>query len=175
MINPKNIFKKHQAQTFPNPSCLEVKSAKGSYIIDVNDKSYLDFVAGISACPLGHSNPIIINAIKRQIDKYIHVMVYGEYIQTPQYKLAKLLSDYLPKNLSTTYFTNSGTESTMHSVRVARGYTKRDKIAKIAGGFNGITDELYWGYKSPWNQADCAGIPESAGQNLIFLKTKKKK
>ena len=94
----KDIFKKHQAQTFPFPSCLEVESAKGSYITDVNGKAYLDFVAGVSSCTLGHSNPIIINAVKEQLDKYTHVMVYGEYVQSPQYKLAQLLAKNLPEN-----------------------------------------------------------------------------
>ena len=103
MSNPKDIFKQHQAQTFPYPSCLEVESSQGSYITDVKGKQYLDFVAGVSACTLGHSNPIILNAVKNQLEKYTHVMVYGEYVQTPQYKLAKLLADNLPKSLSTTY------------------------------------------------------------------------
>ena len=88
---PKNIFKKHQAQTFPFPSCIEIESANGSYITDINGKQYLDFVAGVSACTLGHSNFIIIDAVKEQLDKYTHVMVYGEYIQSPQYKLAHVI------------------------------------------------------------------------------------
>ena len=92
MSNVKDIFKRYQAQTFDTPSCLEIKSAEGSYITDINDKIYLDFVAGVSACTLGHSNPIIIDAIKKQLDQYSHVMVYGEYIQSPQYKLAELLA-----------------------------------------------------------------------------------
>ena len=102
MSTPKDIFKLHQAQTFPSPSCLEIKSAKGSYITDVNRKQYLDFVAGVSSNTLGHSNPIITNAVKDQLDKYTHVMVYGEYVQSPQYKLAQLLADNLPESLSTT-------------------------------------------------------------------------
>ena len=89
MSSAKDIFKKHQAQTFPFPSCLEVESAKGSYIYDVNGKAYLDFIAGVSACSLGHSNPIITDAVKQQLDKYSHVMVYGEFIQSPQLQLAK--------------------------------------------------------------------------------------
>ena len=96
MSSAKDIFKKHQAQTFPFPSCLEVESAKGSYIYDVNGKAHLDFIAGVSACSLGHSNHIITNAVKDQLDKYSHVMVYGEYVQSPQYKLAKLLADNVP-------------------------------------------------------------------------------
>ena len=120
MSSAKDIFKKHQAQTFPFPSCLEVESAKGSYIYDVNGKAYLDFIAGVSACSLGHSNPIITDAVKQQLDKYSHVMVYGEYIQSPQYKLAQLLANNLPNNLSTTYFTNSGAESIEAAMKLAK-------------------------------------------------------
>ena len=134
-----NIFKKYQAQTFPYPSCLEIETAKGSYIKDVNGKQYLDFVAGVSACTLGHSNDIIINAIKDQLDKYTHVMVYGEYIQYPQYKLAKLLADNLPKNLDTTYFTNSGAESIEGAIKLAKRATGRSEIISCENSYHGST------------------------------------
>ena len=135
----QDIFKKHQAQTFPFPSCLEVESAKGSYITDVNGKQYLDFVAGVSACTLGHSNPIITNAVKKQLDKYSHVMVYGEYVQSPQYKLAQLLSDNLPKNLSTTYFTNSGAEAIEGAMKLAKRATGRSEIISCKNSYHGST------------------------------------
>ena len=95
MSHAKKIFKNHQAQTFPTPSCLEIKSAKGSYLYDVNNKKYLDFVSGVSACTLGHSHPYILDAINSQLNNYMHVMVYGEYIQKPQYELAHLLANNL--------------------------------------------------------------------------------
>ena len=135
----KDIFKKYQAQTFPTPSCLEIDSAKGSYIKDVNGKKYLDFVAGVSACTLGHSNPIIINAITNQLKKYQHVMVYGEYIQSPQYKLAKLLSDNLPGNLSTTYFTNSGTEAIEGAIKLSKRLSGRTEIISCKNSYHGST------------------------------------
>ena len=135
----KDIFKKHQAQTFPFPSCLEVESAKGSYIYDVNGKAYLDFIAGVSACSLGHSNPIITNAVKNQLDKYTHVMVYGEYVQSPQYKLAKLLADNLPENLSTTYFTNSGAEAIEGAMKLAKRATGRPEIISCKDSYHGST------------------------------------
>ncbi len=135
----KDIFKKHQAQTFPFPSCLEVESAKGSYIYDVNGKAYLDFIAGVSACSLGHSNPIITNAVKDQLDKYTHVMVYGEYVQSPQYKLAKLLADNLPENLSTTYFTNSGAEAIEGAMKLAKRATGRPEIISCKDSYHGST------------------------------------
>jgi len=139
MSNAKDIFKKHQAQTFPFPSCLEIASAKGSYIYDVNGKSYLDFVAGVSANTLGHSNPIITDAVKEQLDKYTHVMVYGEYIQSPQYKLAQLLSDNLPKNLSSTYFVNSGAEAIEGAMKLAKRATGRSEIISCTDSYHGST------------------------------------
>ena len=139
MSNAKDIFKLHQAQTFPSPSCLEVESANGSYITDVNGKQYLDFVAGVSACTLGHSNPIIIGAVKEQLDKYTHVMVYGEYLQGPQYKLAKLLADNLPDNLSSTYFTNSGTEAIEGAMKLAKRDTGRSEIISCKDSYHGST------------------------------------
>jgi acetylornithine/N-succinyldiaminopimelate aminotransferase len=139
MSSAKDIYKKHQAQTFPFPSCLEVESAKGSYIYDVNGKAYLDFIAGVSACSLGHSNPIITDAVKQQLDKYSHVMVYGEYVQSPQYKLAKLLADNLPENLSTTYFVNSGAEAIEGAMKLAKRATCRSEIISCKDSYHGST------------------------------------
>ena len=139
MSSAKDIFKKHQAQTFPFPSCLEIASAKGSYIYDVNGKAYLDFIAGVSACTLGHSNPIITDSVKHQLDKYSHVMVYGEYIQSPQYKLAQLLANNLPNNLSTTYFTNSGAEAIDGAMKLAKRATGRPEIISCKDSYHGST------------------------------------
>ena len=135
----KDIFKKNQAQTFPFPSCLEIATAKGSYIYDVNGKAYLDFIAGVSACTLGHSNPIVTDSVKDQLDKYSHVMVYGEYVQSPQYKLAQLLANNLPKNLSTTYFTNSGAESIEGAMKLAKRATGRPEIISCKDSYHGST------------------------------------
>ena len=134
-----NIFKKFQAQTFSFPSCLEIKSAKGCYITDVNNKKYLDFIAGVSSCSLGHGNKIITKAVKDQIDKYSHVMVYGEFIQEPQYKLAELLSRNLPDSLSTTYFTNSGTEAIEGAMKLAKRATGRSEIISCKNSYHGST------------------------------------
>ena len=139
MSSAKDIFKKHQAQTFPFPSCLEIASAKGSYIYDVNGKAYLDFIAGVSSCTLGHSNPIITDAVKDQLNKYSHVMVYGEYVQSPQYKLAQLLANNLPNNLSTTYFTNSGAEAIEGAMKLAKRATGRSEIISCKDSYHGST------------------------------------
>ena len=134
-----DIFKKYQAQTFPYPSLLEVEIAKGSYITDVDGKKYLDFIAGVSACSIGHSNMNVINAVKDQIDKYSHVMVYGEYIQKPQYTLAKLLAENLPEKLSTTYFTNSGTEAIEGAIKLAKRINGRSEIISCKNSYHGST------------------------------------
>ena len=139
MSSAKDIFKLHQAQTFPFPSCLEIESAKGSYIYDVNGKAYLDFVAGVSSNTLGHSNPIITNAVKEQLEKYTHVMVYGEYVQSPQYKLAQLLDDHLPENLNSTYFVNSGAEAIEGAMKLAKRATGRAEIISCKDSYHGST------------------------------------
>ena len=139
MLSSKKIFKQNQAQTFPYPSCLEIKSASGSFIFDINDKSYLDFVAGVSACTLGHSHPSINQAIIDQTKKYAHVMVYGEYIQSPQFKLAHLISSNLPDNLTTTYFTNSGTEAIEGAIKLAKRSNGRSEILSCKNSYHGST------------------------------------
>ena len=138
-LEPKDIVKKYQAQTFPYPSFLDIDYSKGSYIYDKKNKKYLDFVAGVSACSVGHSNIEVIKAVKDQIDKYYHVMVYGEYIQEPQYKLAKLLAKHLPKKLSTSYFTNSGAEAIEGAIKLAKRITSKSEIISCWGSYHGST------------------------------------
>lgn len=132
-------FFKYQAQTTPHPLAMEVSRANGSYIYDKNQKAHLDFVAGVSACTLGHSNPIVVNAIKQQLDKYMHVMVYGEYEQEPAVKLTKLLASQLPKNLQKTYLTNSGTEAIEGAIKLARRATGRSEIISAKNAYHGNT------------------------------------
>ena len=134
-----DIYKKYQAQTFPYPSLLQISKADGSYIFDINNKKYLDFIAGVSATSIGHSNEKVLNAAKKQIDKYTHVMVYGEYIQEPQIKLAKLLADNLPDKLSTSYFTNSGTEAIEGAMKLSKRITGRSEIIYCKDSYHGST------------------------------------
>jgi acetylornithine/N-succinyldiaminopimelate aminotransferase len=135
----KSDFFKHQAQTTPHPLAMEVSHAKGSYIYDTNNKSYLDFVAGVSATPLGHNHPKVIKAIKKQLDKYLHVMVYGEYIQKPAVELAKLLAKNLPYPLETTYLVNSGTEAIEGALKLAKLATGRSEIIAAHHAYHGNT------------------------------------
>lgn len=132
-------FFKYQAQTTPHPLAMQISHAEGSYIYDTNQKAYLDFVAGVSACSLGHRHPKVVEAIKNQLDKYLHVMVYGEYAQEPAVGLAKLLAQHLPKPLETTYLTNSGTEAIEGALKLARRVTGRSEIIAAHHAYHGNT------------------------------------
>lgn len=133
------LFFKHQAQTSPHPLAIEISYAKGSYIYDSNGKKYLDFVAGVSANTLGHNNPKVNEAVKNQVDKYMHVMVYGEFIQQPQVELASLLAKNLPESLNCVYLTNSGTEATEGSLKLAKRVTGRSEIIAANLAYHGNT------------------------------------
>ena len=135
----KKDFLTYQAQTTPHPLALEISHAKGSYIYDTKGKKHLDFIAGVSACSLGHCHPKVISAIKTQVDKYLHVMVYGEFIQEPAVEFCKLLSENLPNKLTTTYLTNSGTEAIEGSIKLARRATGRQEIIYANKAYHGNT------------------------------------
>lgn len=132
-------FHAYQAKTTPYPLGMVVKKAKGSYITDSQGKKYLDFVAGVSACSLGHRHPAVVRAIKRQINRYLHVMVYGEYAQAPAVELCKLLAEQLPKSLSVTYLTNSGTEAIEGAMKLAKRVTGRTEIIAAQNAYHGST------------------------------------
>ena len=135
----KEDFLRFQAQTTPHPLAMEISHAEGSFIYDKNQKKYLDFVAGVSACSLGHRHPKVVEAIKKQLDSYMHVMVYGEYIQKPALELTKLLANYLPEHIEKTYLTNSGTEAIDGALKLARRYTGRSEIIAAHKAYHGNT------------------------------------
>ncbi|GGW31223.1 aspartate aminotransferase family protein [Arenibacter certesii] len=135
----KEDFLKYQAQTSPHPLALEVSHAKGSYIYDTKGNAHLDFVAGVSACTLGHCHPKVVKAIQEQAEKYMHVMVYGEYIQEPAVEYTKLLAKYLPAPLQTTYLVNSGTEAMEGALKLARRSTGRSQIIAAKRAYHGNT------------------------------------
>ena len=132
-------FLRYQAQTTPHPLGLEVELAKGSYIFTTDGKKHLDFVAGVSACSLGHCHPKLVKAIKEQAEKYLHVMVYGEYAQQPAVELTRLLAEQFPKPLEKTYLTNSGTEAIEGALKLARRYTGRAEIIAAHQAYHGNT------------------------------------
>ena len=135
----KEDFLKYQAQTSPHPLAIEISRANGSFIYDTSGKEYLDFIAGVSANTLGHNHPKISQAIKNQVDKYTHIMVYGEFIQQPQVSLTKLLAQNLPKHLETVYLTNSSTEATEGAIKLAKRFTGRNEIIAAKNGYHGNT------------------------------------
>tara|TARA_R100001369_G_scaffold92526_2_gene138121 strand:+ start:7563 stop:8744 length:1182 start_codon:yes stop_codon:yes gene_type:complete len=135
----KEDYFKYQAQTSPHPLALEISHAKGSYIYDIKGKAHLDFVAGVSACSLGHCHPRVVTAIQEQAQKYMHVMVYGEYIQEPAVAYTKLLASLLPPPLETTYLVNSGTEAIEGALKLARRFTGRSQILSAKNAYHGNT------------------------------------
>ncbi len=135
----KADFLKYQAQTTPHPLAMQVSHAKGSYIYDTSGKAHLDFVAGVSACGLGHCHPKVVDAIKKQTEQYMHVMVYGEYVQQPAVAYSKLLASLLPSPLETTYLLNSGTEAVEGAIKLARRATGRTEIIAAHHGYHGNT------------------------------------
>lgn len=135
----KDLFRKYQAQTSPHPMELEVQRAEGSYVYDTSGKTYLDFIAGVSANTLGHQPTTVIEAIKSQLDQYMHVMVYGEFIQKPQAKLCEYLVGITPSPLDCVYLTNSGTEATEGALKLAKRVTGRSQIIAARNAYHGNT------------------------------------
>ena len=135
----KNEFIKYQAQTSLHPLVLEISHANGNYVYDINGDTYLDFIAGVSVNTLGHNHPTISKAIKNQLDKHSHVMVYGEFVQRPQVELSKLLANNIPDPLETIYLTNSGTEAVEGALKLAKRFTGNSEIVAAKNGYHGNT------------------------------------
>lgn len=139
MLSQKQLFLLNTAQTSGSPRLLEIEKAEGNYLFDVNAKKYLDLVSGFAVSNIGHRNPEVITAIKNQLDKYLHLTVYGEFVQTPQVKFAEKLISVLPPNLSSVYFTNSGTEATEGAMKLAKRHTNRSEIIAFNNSYHGST------------------------------------
>ena len=135
----KKDFLKYQAQTTPHPLALEISHAKGNYIYDTEGNAHLDFVAGVSACSLGHCHPSVVKAVQLQAANYMHVMVYGEYIQKPAVEYTKLLASLLPAPLESTYLVNSGTEAIEGAIKLARRVTGRSQLVSAHHSYHGNT------------------------------------
>jgi acetylornithine/N-succinyldiaminopimelate aminotransferase len=138
-MNQREIFFKHLGQTSPAPLGLEIVRAEGVYLYDVAGKKYLDAIGGISVCNTGHRHPDVISAIKDQADRYLHVLVYGELIQSPQVEYAHMLAAHLPEKLQSVYFTNSGTEATEGAMKLAKRVTGRTEIVGFDHSYHGST------------------------------------
>jgi acetylornithine/N-succinyldiaminopimelate aminotransferase len=139
MLTLRQLFLANNAQTTDFPLLLEFERAEGVYMYDSKGKAYIDLISGIGVSNLGHSNPYVISAIKGQLDKYMHLMVYGEYVQTPQVKFAEKLISLLPSNLNSVYFVNSGTEAVEGALKLAKRHTGRNKIVACHNSYHGST------------------------------------
>jgi len=138
-MSSQEDFLKFQAQTTPFPIGIEVDRAEGSFIYDTSGKAYLDMVSGIAVTNIGHRHPKVVAAIKKQVDRYLHVMPYGEFIQKPQLELARKLDSILPDGLDVSYFVNSGTEANEAALKLAKRYTGRRKIVSCLKSYHGST------------------------------------
>ena len=135
----KDIFLNNIAQTSPFPFLLEVESANGIYLHTTDGKSYMDLISGVAVSNLGHQHPKVVDAVKKQLEKHMHIMVYGEYVQSSVNKLAKLLTDNLPQHLNSVYFCNSGAESIEGALKLAKRVTGRTEILSFKGAYHGST------------------------------------
>jgi acetylornithine/N-succinyldiaminopimelate aminotransferase len=138
-MNKRELFLRHVAQTSPAPLAIDIVKAKGSVLHDADGKKYLDLIAGISVCNVGHRHPKVVKAIKKQVDDYMHLLVYGEMVETPQVQYAKWLNDYLPASLNSVYFTNSGAEATEGAMKLAKRVTNRTQIIAFNKSYHGST------------------------------------
>ncbi|TKC07036.1 aspartate aminotransferase family protein [Pedobacter frigoris] len=139
MLTQRQLFLQHNAQTTLEPLLLEFIKASGMYLYDTEGKKYMDLIAGIGVSNVGHCHPAVVNAVKQQAERYMHIMVYGEFVQSPQVNFAKALSDVLPESLNSTYFVNSGAEAVEGAMKLAKRYTRRTEIIACNHSYHGST------------------------------------
>jgi acetylornithine/N-succinyldiaminopimelate aminotransferase len=139
MTDHSTSFYRHIAQTSDEPMGLEIEKAEGCYLYTTDGKKYVDLISGIAVSSLGHRHPKVIEAIKKQLDKHLHVMVYGEYVQAPQSRFARLLTEQLPDSLDRVYFVNSGTEAIEGALKLAKKSTGRSKLVAFQNSYHGDT------------------------------------
>lgn len=139
MFTDRQLFQNNLAQTSDSPLALEIVKADGIYLYDVSGKAYIDLISGISVSNIGHRHPRVIQAIHEQVGKYLHLMVYGEYIQSPQVRLAAMLVGLLPSSLDNCYFVNSGSEAVEGALKLAKKFTGRKKIISFHNAYHGST------------------------------------
>lgn len=138
-MNQRELFLRYVAQTSPSPLGLEIVKAEGCLLYDTAGKEYIDLIGGISVANTGHRHPRVIHAIKDQLDHYLHIMVYGEFVESPQVQYAKLLTDHLPSSLNSVYFTNSGAEAVEGAMKLAKRVTNRTHIIAFKNSYHGST------------------------------------
>ena len=139
MLSQRQLFLQYVGQTSDFPLQLEIERAKGIYMFDSNNKPYIDLISGVSVSNVGHVHPKVVKAVQDQAEKYMHLMVYGEYIQSPQVEFAQKLSDLIPEKLNSTYFVNSGSEAIEGALKLAKRYTGRSEIIAYNNAYHGST------------------------------------
>lgn len=138
-MNLRELFLQHVAQTSSAPLALEIVKAEGCELIDASGKKYIDLIGGISVANIGHRHPGVVEAIKKQLDDYLHIMVYGEFVQSPQVQYAKMLTQHLPSTLNSVYFTNSGAEAVEGAMKLSKRVTGRTEIIAFNNSYHGST------------------------------------
>lgn len=138
-MNNRQLFLNHVGQTSEAPLCLEIVKAEGCSLFDADGKEYIDLIGGISVCNIGHRHPKVIEAIKKQLDDYLHIMVYGELVQSPQVQYAKMLTAHLPASLNSVFFTASGSEATEGAMKLAKRFLNRTQIVSFKNSYHGST------------------------------------
>jgi len=139
MSTLRQLFLKHVAQTSESPLALEIEKAEGIYMYDKSGKSYIDLISGVSVSNIGHRHPKVVEAVKNQVDKYMHLMVYGEYVQSPQVELAEKITSILPSQYESVYLVNSGSEAIEGAMKLAKRYTGRTEIIAFKNAYHGST------------------------------------
>lgn len=179
MLTNRQIFLNNVAQTSDMPLMLEINKAQGIHLYDITGKKYIDLISGISVSNIGHCHPKVVEAIQTQAAQYMHLMVYGEYIQHPQVQLSKLLTDNLPPNLNNVYLVNSGTEATEGALKLAKRYTERTEIIGFKKSYHGSThgslsiigDEYFKTNYRPL-LPDCRSLEYNSEEDLQHITTK---
>lgn len=137
MLTHRQLFLLNVAQTSNSPRLLEIERAEGMYLYDTQGKAYMDLVSGFAVSNTGHGHPEVTDAIKNQVDLYMHLSVYGEFVQSPQVKLAQKITSLLPEPLNSVYFTNSGTEATEGAMKLSKRFTGRSEIIACKNSYHG--------------------------------------
>lgn len=138
-MNTRQLFLDHVGQTSEAPLCLHIVKAEGAKLWDADGREYIDLIAGISVCNIGHRHPAVVEAIKKQVDEYLHIMVYGELVESPQVHYAKAVTDHLPASLNSVFYTASGSEATEGAMKLAKRFTGRTQIISFQNSYHGST------------------------------------
>lgn len=163
-----NILRKqflaHVAQTSPSPMLVEVARAEGSFFYTPEGKRYYDLVAGVSVSNVGHANPAVVRAVQEQAARYMHVMVYGELVETPRVEYAARIASLLPDPLESVYFVNSGAEAVEGALKLAKRYTGRTELISMRRAYHGSTHGGDVGDGSPRRRGVEGGLPPAAAR-----------